>query len=229
MNILCTICARSDSKGLKNKNVKMINGIPLVAHSIIQAKKSRAFDKIVVSTDSKKIQKIARFYEAECWFLRPKYLASGTIAKLPVIKHLLLESEKKFNTKFDIIMDLDVTSPLRLIKDIKNSFKQFLKNKSINMVSVCKSHKNPYFNMIELKNNHYEKVKKFKNINFFTRQKSPVVYDMNASIYLWKRKALVKDYKIINKHTSIFIMPKKRSIDIDTKDDFDYVKFLMSK
>ena len=207
----------------------MINGIPLVAHSIIQAKKSRAFDKIVVSTDSKKIQKIARFYEAECWFLRPKYLASGTIAKLPVIKHLLLESEKKFKTKFDIIMDLDVTSPLRLIKDIKNSFKQFLKNKSINMVSVCKSHKNPYFNMIELKNNHYEIVKKFKNINFFTRQKSPVVYDMNASIYLWKRKALVKDYKIINKNTSIFLMPEKRSIDIDTKDDFDYVKFLMSK
>ena len=52
---------------------------------------------------------------------------------------------------------------------------------------------------------------------------------MNASIYLWKRKALVKDYKIINKNTSIFLMPKKRSIDIDTKDDFDYVKFLMSK
>ena len=126
-------------------------------------------------------------------------------------------------------MDLDVTSPLRLIKDIKNSFKQFLKNKSINMVSVCKSHKNPYFNMIELKNNHYEIVKKFKNINFFTRQKSPVVYDMNASIYLWKRKALVKDYKIINKNTSVFLMPEKRSIDIDTKDDFDYVKFLMSK
>ena len=109
----------------------MINGIPLVAHSIIQAKKSRAFDKIVVSTDSKKIQKIARFYEAECWFLRPKYLASGTIAKLPVIKHLLLESEKKFKTKFDIIMDLDVTSPLRLIKDIKNSFKQFLNNNDL--------------------------------------------------------------------------------------------------
>ena len=68
-----------------------------------------------------------------------------------------------------------------------------------------------------------------KNINFFTRQKSPVVYDMNASIYLWKRKALVKDYKIINKNTSVFLMPEKRSIDIDTKDDFDYVKFLMSK
>ena len=68
MNILCTICARSDSKGLKNKNVKMINGIPLVAHSIIQAKKSREFDKIVVSTDSKRFKKLLDYIKQNVGF-----------------------------------------------------------------------------------------------------------------------------------------------------------------
>ncbi len=111
MKVLCTICARKGSKGVPNKNVKEILGKPLIAFSIEQASESNLFDKIVVSTDSDEIKKIANKYGAECWFTRPAELCKDDSAKIPVIQHVLRESEKKFNCKFEHVIDLDVTSP----------------------------------------------------------------------------------------------------------------------
>ena len=229
MNVLCTICARSGSKGLKNKNIRKINGIPLISYSINQAFKSRLFNKIVVSTDSITIKNIVSKQMVDHCFIRNKKLSGDKISKISVIKDLLIKSENKYNKNFDIIVDLDVTSPLRKVSDIKKSFKDFLNNGSTNMVTVTKASKNPYFNMIEYKNGSYQKVKKFKNKKFTTRQSTPKVYNMNASIYLWKRKTILQDLPIINSKTSIYEMPKIRSTDIDDIEDFNYVKYLMNK
>jgi CMP-N,N'-diacetyllegionaminic acid synthase len=229
MKILCTICVRKGSLQVKNKNLKKINGKPLVQYTIEQAMKSKLFEHVVVSTDSKQISKLAIKLGAECWFLRPAYLSSSSAPKIPVIKHALLKSEKYFGYTFNILMDLDATSPLRNIEDLKKSLNQFKKENSKTLISVCESRKNPYFNMIEVKNGVIKKVKKNKSSPDITRrQDAPKVYDMNASIYIWKRSALVNNYPLISKKTSIYHMPFERSVDIDSLADFNLVKYFIN-
>ena len=129
MNILCTICARGGSKGLRNKALKMIYGKPLIAYTVRQAIKSKIFTEVVVSTDSKEIQKLAKKYGAKSWFIRPRKLSNDKSPKIDAIRHAFKNSEKYFNKKFDINIDLDITSPLRTVEDIKKSLTKFKKIK----------------------------------------------------------------------------------------------------
>lgn len=224
--ILCTICARLGSKGITNKALKKIKGTPLIGITITQALKSKVFDEVVVSTDSEKIRKLAVKFGAKSWFLRPKRLSLDKSPKIPVIRHALKMSEFYFKKKYDICTDLDITSPLRSISDIKDSLKLFIKKNNLdNLFSVNKSRRNPYFNMIELKNSKVNYVKKHMNqIN--SRQQAPKVFDLNASIYIWKRSYLLKSNKLISKKTGVFIMPENRSYDIDSKLDLEIVRNL---
>lgn len=228
MKILCTICARSGSQGLKNKNIKQLLGKPLMYYTIKQAKDAKIFSNIVVSTDSEKIKRIANKLNVSCWYLRSKKLSNDYSSKLPVIKDTLVKSEKKFNIKYDYICDLDVTSPLRKIKDIILSYEKVKKKNIQNLVSVCFSKKNPFFNVIMKKKEGYKIVSSFSG-KYKRRQDAPNCYDVNASIYFWKRQALITNKKLIGSQTDIHIMPQNRSIDIDTKDDFEYVKYLLKK
>ena len=229
MNILCTICARKGSKGIKNKNMILLKNHKLIDLSIHQAKKVKIFNKIVVSTDSKIIQKHVVSKKVLSWFIRPKKLSGDKSSKLDVIRHALIESEKKFKIKFDIICDLDVTSPLRLKSDIINSYRKFIKNKYEILFSVCEAKKNPYFNMVEKKNGKIELVKNLKE-KILSRQKAPKVYEMNASIYFWKRDALIKRRSLFGNKVGIFLMPRERSIDIDDQFDLKIVrKFLINE
>ena len=143
MLVLCTICARGGSKGLPNKALKLINDKPLIAYTIEQALNSKVFDHVLVSTDSEIINKKAKSFGADAWFIRPKELATDTANKISVIRHALHEGEKYYKKKFDIIVDLDITSPLRYISDIKNALKHFIKTKGNNLISACPSKKNP--------------------------------------------------------------------------------------
>ncbi len=163
MKVLCTICGRGGSKGIKNKNLTKIKGKPLIYYSIKQAIKSKLFEEIVVSTDKPIIQRTARKYGASSWFLREKNLSTDKAAKLPVIRDSLIRSEKYFDKVFDYVIDLDISSPLRNIQDIKRAFIKFLKNNNDNLFSVFVSKKNPYFNMIEIINNQIQVSKKKKN------------------------------------------------------------------
>ena len=171
MKVLCTICARQGSKGVPGKNTKEMLGKPLIAFSIEQALESNLFDKIVVSTDSEEIKKIAKKYGAKCWFYRPEELCKDDSAKITAIQHALRESEKKFNCKFDQIIDLDVTSPLRNVQDIRKAYNIFLKDGLDNLITGTRSRRNPYFNMIEIKDGKVELSKKLKNAPT-SRQKS---------------------------------------------------------
>ena len=238
MKILCTICARGGSKGLTNKALRKINDKPLIYYTIKQAIKSKVFDQVVVSTDSKKIQKVAKYYGAKSWFLRPKKFSHDASSKLVAVRHALVESEKYFKKYYEICVDLDITSPLRNINDIKNALRKFKQEKASNLISVCEAKKNPYFNMIEKKENKIKIVKYKKNSNKFSRsystdfsisrrQDAPKVYEMNASIYIYNRKKLNKKIKLLNNRTSIFLMPRNRSVDIDDIYDFNLVKLLL--
>ena len=225
MKILCSICARGGSKEIPNKNIKNLNGKPLLFYTIEQAKKSKIFDKILISTDSEKIKNLAVKYGAECIFKRPKALSKDNTPKIDVIKDLHLKAEKYFNKKYDIIYDLDVTSPLRTVSDIRKSYKLFLNSNADNLLSVCNARKNPYFNMLEYQNGIISRVKNL-NIKIHSRQQAPVIFEMNASLYIWKRNILHSKKPFFREKTILYNMPFERSIDIDSISDWNLVKLL---
>ena len=223
--VLCIVCARGGSKRLKNKNSKKLFGKPLIYHTIKQAIDSKIFDKIVFSTDSDKLRKLAVKFGAQAWFTRPKNLSNDQAAKMPVIRHAVLESEKKFNYKYDFICDLDVTSPLRKIDDIKNAFRKLKSSRQDMLISGNKARKNPYFNMVQ-KNGKNSLKLVVKPKKFYVRtQDTPAVYELNASIYFWKREACFKQKGPFCKKTFFYEMPYSRSIDIDSLSDFKMVEF----
>jgi CMP-N,N'-diacetyllegionaminic acid synthase len=225
MNNLCSICMRGGSKGVVNKNLKKLNGKPLMAYTIEQAIASKLFKHVIVSTDSEEIYENAKFFGADAWFLRPKYLSTDEAAKLPVIQHAFMEAEKHYGIKFDSLTDLDATSPLRTVQDIINAYNQFTNEKAKNLISGCASRKNPYFNMVEKVG---KTIKLIKEPKFLSqrRQDAPKVYDMNASIYIWKRESILNSNSLFTKNTSLYVMPEERSIDIDTDLDWKFVQFL---
>ena len=228
MKVICTICARGGSQGVKNKNLLNLLGKPLIAHTILQAKKSDLFECIVVSSDSKKIRDIALQWGADVVIDRPEELASATAGKLPAIQHAVNRIEKQQGCLFDMIVDLDVTSPLRVIDDIQQSV-QLLSNssKAGNLVTAAPSRRSPYFNMLEKKADGFVKlVTKNKESIILRRQDTPPCYDMNASIYVWKRKALFQKQQVITNSTLLYVMPEERSVDIDTPFDLKIVRLL---
>ena len=222
---------RAGSRGLKNKNLKLINGKPLMYYTIKQAIKSQIFDNIVVSTDSKKIFKCAKSYGADGWFLRPKKFSSNTSSKVAAIRHAFVEAEKFYGKKFKFIVDLDVTSPLRKVEDIINAYKFFIKKRGDILITGSKSRHNPYFSIVEIINGKVQKVKDVKK-EFFRRQEAPKTYDMNASIYIWNRQTLLKSFTAVLEREAkwkiiFYEMPPSRSIDIDSELDFKLVEFLL--
>jgi len=227
--ILCTICARGGSKGVKNKNIKLINDKPLIAYTIEQAMQSQLFEHVVVSTDSDEIASVSKNYGAEVFFKRSQNMASDTAGKLGVIKDAFIRSEKHYGQQFDYLIDLDATAPLRNVDDILNSFEQFLKDNNDNLITAMPSRRNPYFNLVEVDNNGKVRLSKKLANTIVRRQDAPKCYDMNASIYIWKRETILDEKKMFLDNTGLYIMPEERSIDIDTELDYQIVEFLMGK
>lgn len=225
MKILGTICARGGSKGVKDKNIRELAGKPLIAYTIECFKKWKKADRIVCSTDSEKIANIARQSGAEIPCMRSKELATDNAPKLQVIQHIVKFCEEQDNTKYDIIVDLDPTAPLRKQKFIDESLKKFLESGANNLYSVCKARKNPYFNMVELDESGYAHL--CKKSNFVRRQDATAVYEMNASIYIYNRDFLLKTNTLHSDKTIVYEMPDIASVDIDSELDFLFVEFLL--
>ena len=228
-NMLCTICARGGSKGVKGKNIRLLNGKPLIAHTIEQAKATKLFNHIVVSTDSDDIIAVAKDYGAEVFFKRSHDLSSDSAGKLEVIKDAFMRSESYYNTRFDFLIDLDATSPLRNVDDIANAFSQFLQGGYDNLITAMPSRRSPYFNLVEVDNSGKVALSKPLEKAVLRRQDAPKTYDMNASIYIWKREVILHSNSIFLENTGLYVMPEERSIDIDTELDFEIVEFLLKR
>jgi N-acylneuraminate cytidylyltransferase/CMP-N,N'-diacetyllegionaminic acid synthase len=227
MRRLCTICARGGSKGVEGKNAKKLLGIPLIAYSIRQAQVSGLFDVIAVSSDSEEILKISKEYGVEYLIKRPDELATDEAAKLPAIKHCVDEVEKSGGQLFDIIVDLDATSPLRAVSDIQNAVALCEQSKAANVITAAPARRSPYFNLVELTKRGTVTLSKPLDTPVVRRQDAPKCYDMNASVYVWSRAGFVENATIFNEGTRLYVMPEERSIDIDTELDFKFVEFLM--
>lgn len=229
MKRLCTICARGGSKGVKGKNLKEIKGIPLIGHSILQAKNSGLFEYVVVSSDSTDILRTALDYGADMIIQRPDELATDVAAKIPAIKHCAMEVEKITNIKFDTFIDLDCTSPLRNEEDIHEVVKMVENEKCSNVITGMPARRSPYFNLVEMNETGFVGLAKKLDKPIVRRQDAPKCFDMNASIYGWKRESFFYLETVINPETKIYVMPEERSIDIDSDLDFEIVKLLMEK
>jgi len=230
-NILLTICARGGSKGVKGKNFRLLQGKPLIAYTIEQALKWGKASHVVVSTDSEEIASIAKKYGAEVPFKRPEELATDTAGKLPVIRHAINECERIYNEEYPIIIDLDPTSPVRTPDDIEKAFLHFIKTGATTLFSVVASHKSPYFNMVERDKNGNVVLSKTPDHPILCRQDAPAVYDMNASIYIFKREYIINPAVLspISNHCEIYCMNDWTSIDIDREIDFRFIEFLVQE
>lgn len=231
-SILITVCARGGSKGVLGKNIRPLLGKPLLLHTLDIAKEySKRHENcpIYISTDSKDIAKVATDAGFSVPRMRSDHLSGDVIGKTPVIYNALLNAEKDFKTRFDFVLDLDVTSPLRNLDDIDGCVQMALKNPQYDVVlSVCESRRNPYFNMVEEIGG--GKISLCKKGDFKTRQSSPKVYDLNASIYVYRRDFFETgeaDRSCIGPNTGIYVMPASRSWDIDHEEDFAIMEALM--
>ena len=224
--ILCTICARGGSKGIPDKNKKIILGDPLIAYTIKVAKKCNYIDDYIISTDDEDIIKIANKYNIPTPFKRPKYLCKSNVSRIDAVVHAVKWVEKKWKKKYDIVVDLSATSPLRTVKDIKSAIELLINEKADNVFSVSPAYRNPYYNMVEDVNGKIRKVKEL-NYKVTKRQDAPVVYDMNDSINVWWKDILFKDRSNLNDNTKIYVMPRDRGIDIDDYFDLEIASLML--
>ena len=154
-------------------------------------------------------------------------MSSDTAGKLEVIKDAFIRSEEYYNKTFDYLIDLYATAPLRNVEDIINSFNQFLDANNDNLITAMPSRRSPYFNLVELDTDGRVDLSKKLDVTILRRQDAPRSYDMNASIYIWKRDVILNQNSIFLKNTGLYVMPEERSIDIDSELDFKFVEFLM--
>lgn len=223
---LAIIPARSGSKGLPDKNIKMLCGKPLLAWSIESALDSSYIDEVCVSTDSTKYADIAKAYGANVPFLRPKNLASDTSSSFEAIKHCI-DFYKSQNKHFDYIILLEPTSPLRESSDINNAIHTLLANKeatSIVGISLCES-SHPAF-LVRLENGF---LRPYENLDFkpIRRQDLPETYFFEGSLYISECDALLKHKNFYHLQSLGYIVPKWKSLEIDDIDDFAMVEAMM--
>lgn len=227
--VICVICARSGSTGIPGKNIRPLLDKPLLAHSVQTAVSSGLFDQVVVTSDSSKYLEIASKYGASFLVNRPEELSSSFVSKLGAIKHAASSVEREKNLKFDTIVDLDVTSPLRLSKDIKGALELFNSKNVTSVITGCRSHRSPYTNLVEVNDSGVVSVSKSSPKILSQRQESPRCFDMNASIYIWNRDSFFHEQKVFYDDTLLYEMPFDRSWDIDYEIDFEIVELLMKK
>lgn len=235
MNILFTLCGRAGSKGVKGKNARDFLDIPLVWYSManiamyIEKYASKEDNvKVVLNTDSESLMELVKKVKAlpVTILRRDESLAGDRVPKVAVILDCLNRGEKEFGCKFDMVVDLDITSPLRTVEDVKNAIDRKAQRSEVDVVySVAHSRRNPYFNMVKEENGFFCKA---IPSNFTTRQEAPVFYDMNASIYAYSPKTLREKEQatFFNSGCDAVVMFDTGILDIDSEEDYELMQVI---
>lgn len=231
MRILITLCARGGSKGIPGKNIRPLAGKPLIDYTIEIAR--RFADKyncqVALSTDDAGIKTAAEKKGLYTDYVRPIELASDTAGKIDTIKDLLFYEESLSNEKYDYVLDLDLTSPLRTLDDLEAAFKVIDNDAdALTLFSVNSAARNPYFNMVEDKGTrYYDLIKKSSDGSVMSRQKAPAVYDLNASFYWYRRSFFDLDLKSPITDRSLIYKMDHICFDLDHPIDFEFLEYLI--
>lgn len=225
---LAIIPARGGSKGLPGKNITPLCGKPLIVWSIEAGLKSQYIDEVMVTTDSEEIASVARKSGASVPFLRPSELASDTATSFDVIRHAINYYENELQKKFDYIVLLEPTSPLRDEKDIDMSIEQLLSVRQASaIVGVCKTtSQNPAF-LVKKNDNNFLVGYENQDMRVLRRQEIGDVYFFEGSIYISKTDALLTKKTFYHESTLGYEVPKWKSLEIDDLDDIIMVEALM--
>ncbi len=226
MSHIAIIPARSGSKGLVDKNVKELCGKPLMAYSIEAAIKSKCFDTVHVSTDSREYANIAMQYGGDVPFLRRKETSTDSASSWDVVKEVL-DRYKERGREFTTVTLLQPTSPLRTYQDIQDAMAYFKEKNANAVISVCEMEHSPLWCNIlpdDLSMDGFG-----QSGSCLPRQMLDVYYRVNGAIYIVKCGFLYENAYLYREGCYAYKMEKDRSIDIDTQFDFDLADFLMGK
>lgn len=231
MSLTAFIFARGGSKGLPDKNIKTLHGKPLIAWSIEQALAVNQISRVVVSTDSRKIADIALTHGAEVPFIRPTELSSDNAPEILAWRHALLELQAAEGEYPEIFVSTPSTSPLRVPEDIEKCIDMYRDNESSTdvVVAVTDAHRNPYFNMVKIRNDGYADIAIKPESNITRRQDADILYDLTTVAYVVRSSIIFNFDSLFKGRVRSVKVPLERSIDIDTQFDFDIAEFLMTK
>lgn len=230
MKILFTICGRAGSKGIHNKNIRDFVGKPLPYYSLsaidLFLKRHEDVDyDIVVNSDSDTLLDMMKNNPLRELDLinRDQSLAGDTIGKIAVINNCFQVMEQRNQTKYDVVLDLDITSPLRRVVDIEKLLEKHFDKKSDVTTSVVPARRNPYFNQLMQAEKGMKKVVKS---NFTARQQAPEVFDMNASIYAYSPEYLATGKGVLDGYCEVIEMYDTGILDLDHENDFELMEVI---
>ncbi|WP_394184879.1 acylneuraminate cytidylyltransferase family protein [Metabacillus halosaccharovorans] len=219
--------ARGGSKRLPGKNIKKLNGVPLIEYTIKSAKRSKLITRYMISTDSPEIAEVAINAGAEVPFLRPGYLAEDHSNPIDACLHVLSEYKSKEGYEPEILVLLQPTSPLRTEINIDEAIKLFQYKKADSVLSVCS---------LEYHTNSIMTMEKQGTITPFTQNKiykecntDNSIYRLNGAIYIVKTSYLKQNKSFYSTKTFPYVMSRNQSIDIDTEFDFQMASLLLRK
>jgi len=230
IRILGITLARGGSKSILRKNIKLIDGVPLIGYTVKEALKSKLITRYIVSTDDEEIQQVAIKYGAEAPFLRPSEISSDQASSVDALKHAVNWIEKEEGIKYNYVIELMCTNPLKTVEDIDASIDKLLKTKADSVIAVH-----------HLEDHHPARIKKIvddKIIDFCMQEipesrrqdLKPDAYIRSGSIYALKRNHLMVDSKRYGSENSRpYILPPERSINIDTEIDFLVAELMLRK
>ena len=222
-SILAIIPARGGSKGVKRKNIRDLAGKPLIAWTIDEAKKSKYIDRLILSSEDEEIINVAKQYRCEVPFIRPKELAEDNTPGIETVLHAI-----KMLPKYDYVVLLQPTSPLRKVGDIDGCIERCMERKALSCVSVSEVEKSPYW-MYRLDENFNMSPLLLQKKEYYRRQQLPKVYELNGAVYIAKSDYIEEKQGFITKETLAYEMSKENSIDIDTEIDFKKLEMIITK
>ena len=225
MKPICFIGARGGSKGVPRKNIRLLADKPLIAYTIESALNSKNFSHVVVSTEDKKIAKVAEKFGAEVPFMRPKKLATSSAGMVDVMIHGI-KKLRSLGYDFDIFINRDCTVPFIRSKDIKGAINLLKKTKCDEVVTVYRQHLNPYFNMMEIGPKGFLELSKKKGKRPKGRQEAPVVYQLNG-LFVFNVNKLIKFKEPLLPKTLPYEIPIETGLMIDTKIEFQIAEMIV--
>lgn len=222
--MIALIPARGGSKGLPGKNLKLLNGKPLIAYTIEAALQSKCIDRVIVSTDDQEIAEVAKEWGAEIPFMRPDFLASDTAHAVDVYKYTLNKLEELSGNQVDEFIVLQPTSPLRNSNHIDEAIELFQIKNADSVISYCEEQHPVFWHKYITDEGKFEEL--FEGDFNKNRQEMKPTYYPNGSIYIFKKNLILNNkYQSMNSYA--YLMDRKFSVDIDTIEDFNYCAYLI--